>query len=146
VRFRVQGARGKVKGAGSKVRVERHGVVDSEGFTLLEVMIAMAILAITLVTVFQSQSQSVSMESQARFLTTASLLAQGKMAELEAADAQDLKSGSGDFGDNFPDYVWEVEVKDSEIATLKRIDMVVTNRKMLVNKAYHIVYYKYLSM
>ena len=46
------------------------------GFTLLEVMIAMAILAITLVAVYQSQSQSISMAGNSRFLTTASLLAQ----------------------------------------------------------------------
>ncbi len=41
------------------------------GFTLLEVMIAMAILAISLVAVYQSQSQSLSMASDSRFLTTA---------------------------------------------------------------------------
>ena len=47
------------------------GKSDFRGFTLMEVMIAMAILAITLVTVYQSQSQSISMASNARFLTTA---------------------------------------------------------------------------
>ena len=54
------------------------------GFTLLEVMIAMAILATTLVVVFQSQSQSISTTGIARFQTTASLLAQSKIAEIEA--------------------------------------------------------------
>ena len=115
----------------------------SRGFTLLEVMIAMAILAITLVTVFQSQSQSISMENQAKFTTTAALLAQGKMAELEVADGRGLASGRGDFGEKFPDYIWEVDVKDSEIAALKRIDLVVSNNKMLINNTYRIVFYKY---
>jgi len=73
------------------------------GFTLLEVMIAMAILAITLVVVFQSQSQSISMAGQARFETTAALLAQDKMAEIEAADPENIASDTGGFGDDFPD-------------------------------------------
>ncbi|MCD6153076.1 MAG: hypothetical protein J7J07_04110 [Syntrophobacterales bacterium] len=41
----------------------------------------MTILAIALVAVFQSQSQSISMAGQARFATTAFLLAQSKVAE-----------------------------------------------------------------
>lgn len=116
------------------------------GFTLLEVMIAMAILAIALVTVFQSQSQSLSMGNRAKFLTTASLLAQGKMAEMEAAEAHDLISGSGDFGENYPDYVWKVDVKDSEISSLKKIELVVMNNKMLVNNTYIIVFYKFTAI
>ena len=41
-----------------------------QGFTLLEVMIAMAILAIVLVTVFHSQSQSIAMANESRAMTT----------------------------------------------------------------------------
>jgi general secretion pathway protein I len=125
---------------------KRYKIQGSRGFTLLEVMIAMAILAITLVAVFQSQSQSISMENQAKFLTTASLLAQGKMAEMEAADARGVVSGSGDFGANYPDYAWQIDVKDSEISSLKKIELVVMNNKMLVNNAYSIVFYKFTAI
>lgn len=124
----------------------RSKIQDLRGFTLLEVMIAMTILAIALVTVFQSQSQSISMESQARFSTTAALLAQGKMAELEAAQARDLMSGRGDFGENFPDYTWEVDVRASEINDLKKIDLVVVNHKMRVNNSYRIIFYKHSTI
>jgi len=82
------------------------------GFTLLEVMIAMAIIAIALVAVFGSQSQSVSLASEAKFNTTAALLAQSKMAEIETLNPKDLVSGSGDFGEDFPDYHWDVTVSD----------------------------------
>ena len=61
----------------------------ASGFTLMEVMIAMTILAIALVTIFQSQSQSISMSSDSRFMTTASLLAQSKMVELETTATLD---------------------------------------------------------
>ena len=80
------------------------------GFTFLEVMVAVAILAITLTAVLGSQSQSVSLASEARFYTTVTLLAQGKMAEIEAKDLGTLSSDSGDFGEDFPGYTWEVTV------------------------------------
>ena len=80
------------------------------GFTFLEVMVAVALLAIALTAVLGSQSQSVSLASEARFYTTAALLAQGKMAEIEAKDLGTLSSDSGDFGEDFPGYTWEVTV------------------------------------
>ena len=100
------------------------------GFTLLEVMIAMAIIAITLVAVFGSQSQSLSLANEAKFNTTAALLAQSKMAEVETLDPGDLVSGSGDFGEDFPDYHWDLTVSDITFAGaeevsehLKQIDL-----------------------
>jgi general secretion pathway protein I len=80
------------------------------GFTFLEVMVAVALLAIALTAVLGSQSQGVSLASEARFYTTAALLAQGKMAEIEAKDLGTLSSDSGDFGEDFPGYTWEVTV------------------------------------
>ncbi len=112
------------------------------GFTLLEVMIAMAILAITLVAVFQSQSQSISMAGDSRFLTTASLLARSRMVEIDAADPREVAAGSGDFGDDFPDYRWQVEIGDTEIEVLKKISLTVTNSRMLVRNSYRLTLYK----
>jgi general secretion pathway protein I len=77
-----------------------------KGFTLLEVMIAMAILATVLVTVFHSQSQSIAMANESRMMTTLALLAQSRMAEMEGQ--QDLSTGqtSGTFGEDYPNYTW----------------------------------------
>jgi len=82
------------------------------GFTLLEVMVAMAIIAIALTAVLGSQSQSVSLASEAKFNTTAPLLAQSKIAEIEVAEQDDLAGDSGDFGEDFPGYTWELSVED----------------------------------
>ena len=112
------------------------------GFTLLEVMIAMAILAITLVVVFQSQSQSISMAGRARFETTAALLAQSKMAEIEAANPESVVSDSGDFGDDFPDYSWRVDVTETEIEFLKKIEVKVVNEKMTSNNSFRLVIFR----
>ncbi|MBW1912913.1 MAG: prepilin-type N-terminal cleavage/methylation domain-containing protein [Deltaproteobacteria bacterium] len=82
------------------------------GFTLLEVMVALSIIAIALTAVLGLQSQSISLASEAKFGTTASLLAQKKMAEILAEKPEDVKSDSGDFGDDFPDYAWQSTVND----------------------------------
>jgi general secretion pathway protein I len=106
-------------------------------------MIAMAILAIALVTVYQSQSQSLSMASDSRFLTTASLLAQSRMAEIAAVEPREVVSGSGDFGEAFPDYTWQVEVGDvEEIPNLKKIELTVTNVRMTTRNTYRLTLYK----
>jgi len=83
------------------------------GFTLLEVMIAVAIIAIAFMAVLGSQSQGLSLSGESRFNRTAALLAQGKIAEIEAVkDQGDLNSDSGDFGDEFPGYTWQLSVNE----------------------------------
>jgi len=101
------------------------------GFTLLEVMIAVTIIAIVLVAVFGSQSQSLSLAHDAKFNTTAALLAQSKMAEVETGNSLDLRSTSGDFGEDFPGYQWELNVSEvplpgtGEVEYLKQVDLTV---------------------
>jgi general secretion pathway protein I len=112
------------------------------GFTLLEVMIAVAILAIALVAVYKSQSQSIAMSTNARFLTSASLLAQMKMAEIDSLDAKEIAEGQGDFGDSFPDYAWRVKISDTDINLLRKVTLIVVNTKMITNNTYELVLYK----
>jgi general secretion pathway protein I len=53
------------------------------GFTLLEVMVAVAILGVALVAIFSSEAGAVRNGARARHLTTATLLARCKMGEVE---------------------------------------------------------------
>lgn len=126
-----------------RVRKPREVIDGHGGFTLLEVMIAMAVLAIALVSVYQSQSQSVSLASDTRFLTTAPLLAQGRMAEIDAKDVLGTIATDGDFGDAFPDYRWQMEIGPvEEIPLLRRITLTVTNSRMAKRNAYRLTLYK----
>ena len=104
-----------------------------EGFTLLEVMIAVAVLAIALSAVLGLQSRSLTLAAESRFHTTAALLAQGKMAETAVAGMGNLTSDSGDFGDVFSGYAWRLSVQNADLpglekmkGRLKRIDLEVT--------------------
>jgi general secretion pathway protein I len=103
-----------------------------DGFTLLEVMVAIALIAISLTAVLGSQSQSVSLAGEARFNTTAALLAQSKMAEMESQDPEDLTADSGDFGEDFPGYTWTLALSNVILDRpenvsdhLKRVDLTI---------------------
>jgi general secretion pathway protein I len=101
---------------------------EDGGFTLLEVMVAIALIAIALMAVLGSQSQSVSLAGEARFTTTAALLAQSKMAEIESQDPEDLTANSGDFEEDFPGYTWELAVSN---VTLDRPENVSDHLKQI---------------
>jgi general secretion pathway protein I len=81
-------------------------------FTLLEVMVAVAIIAMSFVALLASQSQSVSVAAVSRFETTASLLARQKLTELELGGFDNLSSGSGEFADDFAAWQWQAEVTE----------------------------------
>ena len=105
----------------------------ASGFTLLEVMVAMAIMAIVLVSVYRMHSQTLTMNTAARFYTQAPMLAQSKLAQLEGDSSGIVAGDSGDFGDKFPGYTWSISTDEvssealGEIAAdFKRIDMKVS--------------------
>ncbi len=110
-------------------RIERRAT----GFTLLEVMVAMAIMAIVLVSVYRMHSQTLAMNTANRFYTQAPMLAQGKLAQMATGSSEIIAGDSGDLGEKFPGYSWSVAVEEvssealGEVANdLKRIDLTVS--------------------
>jgi general secretion pathway protein I len=102
-------------------------------FTLLEVMVAMAIMAIVLVSVYRMHSQTLTMNTASRFYTQAPMLGQSKLAQLETGSSESATGDSGDFGDKFPGYSWNVTVEEVAIEALgeiandfKKIDLTVS--------------------
>ncbi len=103
------------------------------GFTLLEVMVAMAIMAIVLVSVYRMHAQTLAMNTANRFYTQAPMLAQGKLAQLATGSSEIIAGDSGDLGEKFPGYSWSVAVEEvssealGEVANdLKQIDLTVS--------------------
>ena len=106
---------------------------STAGFSMLEVMVALAIMAIVLVAVYRMHSQTLNMAAAARFRTEAPLLAQRKLAQIESS-GEAIGPDSGDFGEDFAGYRWQVEVEDvasealGEVGQdLKRIDLTVSS-------------------
>jgi len=70
---------------------------QSDGFTLLEVVIAVAILALALVTLLQTQNSNIALVAESERVTTATLLAQRHMTELAMGDPPALGEEDGNF-------------------------------------------------
>ena len=103
------------------------------GFTLLEIMVAISVIAIVLIAVFKMHSQTINLNLAAKFYSTAPLLAQNKIAELETTSLNDQIAESGNFGDNFLNYNWSVSMDniDSEVLgvvseSLKKIEITIS--------------------
>ena len=60
-------------------------------FTLLEVMVAVPILAVALTAIFASEAGAIRVSARARFTTTATLLARCKMAEIEEETMREIR-------------------------------------------------------
>jgi general secretion pathway protein I len=84
----------------------------ASGFTLLEVMVALGIMAIVLVSVYRLQAQTLSMSIESRFYTQAPLLARSAFTRWETSRERDLAPREGDFGKEFAGYRWKIAVED----------------------------------
>ena len=91
-----------------------------KGFTLLEVMCAMAILATVLVVLLENHGMSIRMSLRARQASIAANLARDLMTEIELEGFPEVGSENGNFTDRYPGlypgYTWEREVNESVFA------------------------------
>lgn len=100
------------------------------GFTLMEVMVAVVIIAIAMVSVYKLQAQTILTAGSARFYATAPMLARIKLADIDIKSLEDVDDDSGDFGEDFPGYTWKIATDEiasenlkEEGPSLKRIDI-----------------------
>ncbi len=82
---------------------------SAAGFTLVEVMVSLAILAVAIITLVLIRNQSVVQSQEARELAIGARLAQQKMGELEVLPVED-RADSGTFED-YPEYRWSKEIE-----------------------------------
>jgi len=95
------------------------------GFTLLEVMIALAIMAGVVFTVIGTVNHHLAIVTRDRRETVAILLARQKLAELE--DVKDIpEKDEGTFAPANPDYAWKMTTTPTELTTLRRITLAIS--------------------
>jgi general secretion pathway protein I len=93
------------------------------GFTLLEVMAAVAILGLTLVVLLSIVTNNVRATAHSRMITTATFLARGRMVSIEdrviEKGFQDLdEEDEGTFEDDgFPEFRWTSDVEKIQLPT-----------------------------
>ena len=98
---------------------------NERGFTLLEVMIALAIMAGVVFTVIGAVNYHLAIVERDRQETVAVLLARQKLAELE--EKKDIPEKSeGTFAPARPEFAWEMTAAPTELAALRRMTLTVS--------------------
>ena len=84
-------------------------------FTLIEVMLTTVVVTTSLVMVFRGLSVCMHAAKRSERYTTAAMLVQRKIAELEIEDTIEARTEEGDFQEEgYPDFRWRVEIRDAE--------------------------------
>ena len=86
------------------------GISNSRGFTLLEVMVALAVLSIALTAVVRNQGEGADVLGEARYRLRAAWLAQDKMAELQTSGLENEALSDGDFDEEDAGFRWKIHV------------------------------------
>lgn len=106
------------------------GTVSSErlpraaGFTLLEVMIALAIAGIALIALLSLSNRSILVNERLQKITQATLLAQDKMGETEAAfESGTLREDEieGVFEPPFEGFRWRIAYEPTPITAIRMV-------------------------
>jgi general secretion pathway protein I len=90
------------------------------GFTLLEVMIALAILALVGVAFLRAQAGSIRLLDESNQISLATLLAREKMAELEGMGFPEVGKNSGPGGEAHPSLRWEQVVTTTDLPAIRK--------------------------
>jgi general secretion pathway protein I len=93
------------------------------GFTLLEVMIALAIMAGVILTVISSFNYHLSMVERDRQETMAVLLARAKMDDPAFKPGE---GGKGNFAPDRPEIAWEVDMQPTDYPGVSRVILTVS--------------------
>jgi general secretion pathway protein I len=100
-------------------RRARHAAEGRRGFTLLEVMIAIAVLAIALMALLALDHQDLQSVIRAQDLSRAAMLAQTLMTQVEIGPLPQVGTRSGDFRSfyqgRFPNFRWQQIVARSSV-------------------------------
>jgi general secretion pathway protein I len=98
------------------------------GFTLLEVMIALAIVGIALVALLALCNRSVEVNGRLQKITQATLLAQEKMTEVEVIRQQNptqLTNEEGVFDKPYDAFRWRTAFEDTPLPAVKQVTVTV---------------------
>ncbi len=93
-----------------------------KGFTLLEVLVAMAVLAVALVSLLGLYNRSLLLTIRAQRLSTATLLAEEMLTRTQLEGMGAMRATAGDFADlhpgQYPEFHWYRTMRPTALAGL----------------------------
>jgi prepilin-type N-terminal cleavage/methylation domain-containing protein len=118
----------------------------NNGFTLLEVMIAMVFLSITFVALLTAETEGIDMCSQSKFITTSTLLAQRHISEVKANISKEppvAGQKNGDFGADYLGYTYKEDVEATPLSAYYKYSLTInwgTGKNAYQNKLITFLY------
>lgn len=110
---------------------------EASGFTLIEIMIALAVLAISLTVLLGLRNRDIALSSYTGHITEATLLARQLVSEISFAGFPDVGEREGDFGEEHPGYKWKQEVKATPYEVVRELNVDVLWREGGHNETVH---------
>ena len=98
--------------------------MKQRGFTLLEILVALAVLALGMAAVMSSTSQSSSSTAYMKDKTLAHWVAMNKMTELQLGNEwPGVGVRNGDYEMANRDWRWEAKISDTDDDDVRRVDL-----------------------
>lgn len=101
----------------------------SKGFTLLEVMVAVAVLAIALSAIIKAASESGANLSTLRDKTLAHWVAENRLAEMQAREDYGEGSQKGSVQMAGREWYWQAETSATDLPNLDKVEIRVSDRE-----------------
>ena len=122
-----------------KVKSQKSKVKNKGGFTLLEVVVALAILSGVIVTALITLHYHISVTDRTMAIITATNLAKEKFEEIRISGAPALSEG--DFAPHSPEFQWIYSTEDTAFRGIKKLRLAVfqKQREMVFIETYSIV-------
>lgn len=108
------------KGEGRRGRLQAGVLTGEQGLTLMEVLVAVAILAIGLTAVLKGSGENQDALITSREMTVAGMLGQNLLERITAAGLDAWTESSGSFEEPFDRYAWEFETEQTESDGLEK--------------------------
>jgi general secretion pathway protein I len=114
---------------------------QQNGFTLLEVMIALAIISIALISLLSLATSSINVNARLQKITQATLLAQEKMTDVEAKIRKsntEPPDEEGEFNEPFVEFRWRTVFEETPFPPLRMVTVIVAWGEEAQNEAVQI--------
>lgn len=99
------------------------------GFTLLEVTLSLALLALALTALSTLQARNLALTAEDRLLTEATLAARNLLTRVQTGQVP-LQDSEGDLGEDHPGWRWSIRLEEMAGTSLARMEMILFKPEM----------------
>lgn len=111
----------------TRTEIARRDLAPSRrGFTIIEILATIMLLSVVLPTVMAGVSLSLSAADFAKKQAQASSLAHSKLMELLADEDAAHANQTGDFGKDWPGFLWKAQLSEWDGTAVQQLDMTVS--------------------